>query len=454
VSATVPSKIGRYVVDRLLGEGAMGAVYLGRDPHLDRKVAIKIVRDLEPDLKRRTSLLERFRNEARAAARLSHPSIVAVYDVGEEEGVGPFLVMEYVPGSSLKQILRSRGALSPTEVVSIATQIADAIDTAHAAGILHRDIKPDNILVTDDGRAKLTDFGVARLPDAALTREGQFLGTPCYAAPETLMGGKYSPLSDLFSFAAVVYELICGVRAFPGEDAIAVAHAVVHDAPVPPSKAGGVEVPPAVDAVVLRGLAKDPQARFGSALALVEALKSAYVEAGILEASPSTVPDRSAPSTRVTAFFAVVVGVTALGAGIVVAMAGRTTSDIETVGDAGTPPVWDASLARPARERRTTQAVDAGAIPVQAPADAGMPAPDFTSDPSAPRNDDAELRPMSRIERERAAKDAIDRARQFMALGRLDEAAHELARARELDPESSDLEEVESRLRELRQAPP
>ena len=299
MNGKIPEKIGRYVVDRLLGQGAMGSVYLGRDPALDRKVAIKTVRDLDLDVQQRKSFLDRFRNEARAAARLSHPSVVGVYDVGEEEGLGPFIVLEYVPGTTLKQILRSKGTLEPAEILSIASQIASAIDAAHTAGILHRDVKPDNILVSEDGRAKLADFGVARVPDAALTKEGQFLGTPCYAAPETLSSGKYSPRSDLFSFAAVIYELVCGVRAFPGDDAISVAHAVVHDHPPPPSEAGNRDVPKQVDAVVLKGISKSPDGRFETALDLIDALEDAFVAPGSIQ--PEATNASSSASIRSSA---------------------------------------------------------------------------------------------------------------------------------------------------------
>ncbi|HJK95655.1 MAG TPA: serine/threonine-protein kinase, partial [Polyangiaceae bacterium LLY-WYZ-14_1] len=233
----IPRTVGRYEIDRLLGAGAMGLVYLGRDPELDRPVAIKTVRDLELEAEAKATFLERFRNEARAAARLHHPAIVQVYDVGEDERLGPFLVFEYVPGSTLKQVIRADGPLDADRLLALAGQVAEAIDIAHAAGIIHRDIKPDNLLLTADGRTKLADFGVARVPNAALTREGQFLGTPCYAAPETLQDARYAEASDLFSFAAVLYEALTGVRAFPGDDAVAVAHKVVHESPLPPSRA-------------------------------------------------------------------------------------------------------------------------------------------------------------------------------------------------------------------------
>lgn len=445
MSPKVPDTIGRYVVDRLLGQGAMGAVYLGRDPQLERKVAIKTVRDLDLDAQQKKSFLDRFRNEARAAARLSHPSVVGVFDVGEEDGLGPFIVLEYVPGATLKQILRSKGALAPAEIISIAAQIASAIDAAHEAGILHRDVKPDNILVSDDGRAKLADFGVARVPDAALTKEGQFLGTPCYAAPETLASGKYSPRSDLFSFAAVVYELVCGARAFPGEDAISVAHAVVHDSPPPPSEAGNRPVPRQVDDVVLRGLAKDPEARFASALELVDALEAAFVETGQLEAGTSSVPARGRGSGGSAWAFVIVLAVAlAVGVGVVVASNGEWTffssesleSDAAIDGSEAATPL-DAG----ARAERDTGALasDAGA----------PPAPDAGIDAQPPERDSG-IAAMSRSDREDAAKDAIERARAMLERGDLDGAASELDRARELDPESSDLEEVDALLRSRR----
>ena len=427
MSAKVPETIGRYVVDRLLGQGAMGSVYLGSDPSLGRKVAIKTVRlDLELDDRRKASFLERFRNEARAAARLSHPAIVAVYDVGEAESVGPYLVFEYVSGATLKQILRKNGAMSPADAVATAVQIAGALDTAHAAEIIHRDVKPDNILVGDDGRTKLADFGIARVPDAALTKEGQFLGTPCYAAPETLAAGKYSPRSDIFSFAAVVYELVCGVRAFPGDDAISVAHAVVHEDPQPPSVAGGRDLPKAVDTVVLRGLSKDPKERYGSALELVEALEQAFADAGELDAG--------APSSGTF-------GKVAAGAGIGLAVIGAVAAAIVAFGGTPSAEIEDAGVP------------DAGAELVTVAEDAGVDAgPEDAGTDAAPGLDAAPARPdtglasMSRVEREDAAKDAIDRARALVSTGDLAAARRQLDLARELDPESSDLEEVEAEI--------
>jgi serine/threonine protein kinase len=200
----LPPKIGRYPVKRLLGSGAMGSVYLARDEQLDREVAIKVVRNAGSP-QEQAAYLERFRNEARAVGRLRHRSIVAVYDVGEDSAAGPFLVFEYIEGTTLKELLRARGAMSAEQVLALSDQVGAALDVAHREGIIHRDIKPENLLMGSDGAVRLADFGVARVPDAALTGQGQFLGTPCYAAPETLCGAEAGPASDQFSFAAVLY---------------------------------------------------------------------------------------------------------------------------------------------------------------------------------------------------------------------------------------------------------
>ena len=283
MDSSIPKQIGRYSIDRLLGSGAMGYVFPGRDPELDRPVAIKTVRDLGMSPDALATFLERFRNEARAAARLHHPNIVAVYDVGEDPTSGPFLVFEYVAGATLKQTLRAQGAFEPEAVCRVADELASAIALAHQNGIIHRDIKPDNVLLTPDGGAKLADFGIARIPNATLTREGQFLGTPCYAAPETLDRGSYGAHSDLFSFAAMLYELISGERAFPGTDAVAVAHKVLHEQPQPLRQAGrGLNIPAGVEAVIMRGLEKNPSARHEHVPAFADALRDAYAAASLV----------------------------------------------------------------------------------------------------------------------------------------------------------------------------
>ncbi|MEM7136236.1 MAG: serine/threonine-protein kinase [Myxococcota bacterium] len=274
----IPRQIGRYRIERLLGSGSMGYVYLAHDNDLDRQVALKTLRDVNLDEETRAMFIGRFKNEARAAARLQHPNIVQIFDVGDDPQHGPYLVFEYVPGTTLKDQIRKKGPLSPDRLLTVAQQIADALSTAHVAGVIHRDLKPENLLVTNNGQVKLADFGIARVPNADLTKEGQFLGTPCYSAPETLRKGEYNEKSDMFSFGAVIYEAACGERAFPGAEAMLVANHVMNHDPVKPSEANrGAMLSAQVDEVIMRSLSKDPSERFPSARALVAALRDAFV---------------------------------------------------------------------------------------------------------------------------------------------------------------------------------
>jgi hypothetical protein len=438
---SIPRRIGRYRVDRLLGAGAMGFVYLAQDPELARPVAIKTIRDLGMAPDQLKNFIDRFRNEARAAARLQHSSIVQVYDVGEDPDVGAYLVFEYVPGSTLKQILKERGPLHPTELVHLADQVADAIDIAHHEGIIHRDIKPDNLLVTETGKVKLADFGVARVPDAALTREGQFLGTPCYAAPETLRDGQYGPETDLFSFAAVLYEAASGTRAFPGDDAVAVAHKVIHDDPPPPSAvAKGEPISKEIDTVLMRGLDKHSRERFGSAAELARELRAAYADEGRVDpqrrepsASVRTRPGIGEPAPRRSglAFLLALVGILSIGIAVVYAFGKppEETGAEPTIGvDAGVPD----EAVRPRRDAGVDGGTDAGppAVP-DAGVDTGAPDPLADMDPH---------------EREQAAKDALERAREALGAERFDDARRWLEDARRFDPENDDIRELEAQL--------
>lgn len=469
----IPRTVGRYEIDRLLGAGAMGLVYLGRDPELDRPVAIKTVRDLELEAEAKATFLERFRNEARAAARLHHPAIVQVYDVGEDERLGPFLVFEYVPGSTLKQVIRADGPLDADRLLALAGQVAEAIDIAHAAGIIHRDIKPDNLLLTADGRTKLADFGVARVPNAALTREGQFLGTPCYAAPETLQDARYAEASDLFSFAAVLYEALTGVRAFPGDDAVAVAHKVVHESPLPPSRASR-SAPPEADAVLLRGLAKRPADRPASARALVAELAEALADAGRIGRRRAaeltggatlrdfpTRPPRGGPNLATAAFFLVLLGALGLGAVLVYAFsgpAGRGASELaalfgaEPLADAGVEGAGDAGLGRDAG----SGAGGDETLEASSDADPADEAGADALDPDAGVDGDAVDAgqtpvPLTAHEREEAAKDALSRARRAIAEARWEAAEAALADARRFDPGNPDIDREAEELAARRQ---
>lgn len=433
----LPDKIGRYPVLRLLGKGAMGCVYLARDTELDRDVAIKTVR-LPQGLAEQESFLVRFRNEAKAVGRLRHRSIVSVYDVGNDAESGPYLVFEYIEGATLKEILRSRGPLSPEQTVALAEQVGDALDAAHRAKIIHRDIKPDNLLVGKDGVVHLADFGVARVPDAALTGEGQFLGTPCYGAPETLRGREAGPLSDQFSFAAVLYEAISGARAFPGADAVAVAHAVIHDQPRP--LAG---VPAEVDQVVARALSKQPEQRFERIADLVRALRLAYARAGLLPsmdlgetlpallANPRPLSGRAAAGRRLPLW---PIGVVLLaGAGALFQLVpGASHSDgaLTIAPDAAVPDLLGSVLAPSA---------DAGAAAL--PSDAGAASAELEE---AAALEAGQL--LSAFEREERAKDALERAERALRAGDREAAEAALDEAFGYDPEHPDIAKLRRQL--------
>jgi serine/threonine protein kinase len=257
----LPKTIGRYEVVRQLGVGAMGRVFLARDPVLERHVAIKVLReDLHIAEEDRESLLVRMRHEARAAARVTHPNLCVIHDMGEDDDLGLYLVFEYIEGPTLKQRLEE-GRLTPRQAARVAKEIGAALTFAHERGVLHRDVKPENLILSPTG-TKLTDFGIARVPDSTLTHAGGLLGTPAYSAPETFQRGTFSPESDQFSFAATLYEAIRGARAFPGDDAISVASKIANDPPE--AFATSLRYAPELDELLQRGMAKAPEERMPS----------------------------------------------------------------------------------------------------------------------------------------------------------------------------------------------
>ncbi|MBX3216594.1 MAG: serine/threonine protein kinase [Labilithrix sp.] len=298
-SGSAPKSIGRYEVERLVGQGGMGRVWLARDTVLGRKVAIKVLRDdlaLPPPV--RDELVVRMGHEARAAAAVSHPNIVTLHDMGEDDDVGLFLVFEYVTTRrddtelppdggadddpqivlSLRDRLK-RGPLPFAEVAKLARDLGSALTYAHEAGVIHRDVKPENILFSRSG-FKIADFGIARIPDSTITRANTVLGTPAYTAPEALSKGDFGPASDQFSFAATLYEAATGGRAFAGEDAIVTAGKVSSEPPPPLHESIGPDgVVRALDLTLQRGLAKEPEARFATCAELGQEVARA-IEAG------------------------------------------------------------------------------------------------------------------------------------------------------------------------------
>lgn len=268
-----PIYYGRYELLSELGRGTSGIVYKAFDPKLDRLVALKILRPELTSLEESGGgLKQRFHQEAVAAGRLTHPAIVAVHDVGEAEG-RPFMVMEYIEGGTLADLLLGGQPLPLADAVEIVLQVCAALDYAHRHGVVHRDIKPRNILV-GPGVTKVTDFGTARILGASHTQTGTMMGTPAYISPEMVKGQAADPRSDLFSLGVVLYEAVTGVNPFNAADLAAVLYRIVNlDAPsVRQHKA---ELPPALDRVLRRALAKEPESRFATATDFAGALREA-----------------------------------------------------------------------------------------------------------------------------------------------------------------------------------
>ncbi|MEO7937570.1 MAG: serine/threonine-protein kinase [Burkholderiaceae bacterium] len=284
-------KLGRYDLMRVLGRGAMGLVYEGRDPSLDRRVAIKTIRVENLSQQAAADYEARFRVEARSAARLQHPNIVSVYDAGRDDDIA-FLVMEFIQGDDLKHHLDQGVRHSLAQTVAIMDDLLSALDYAHRQGIIHRDIKPANLLIEADGRVKLTDFGVARMQDSgdATRTQGTMVGTLKYMSPEQVQGRPVDARADLFAAGIVLYQLLTGKRPFDGDSDFAVIQQVVGQSPAVPS-ALNPDLPPAIDAVVATALAKSRDQRFASAQAFAVALRAASQDA----VDPTIVPPASPP---------------------------------------------------------------------------------------------------------------------------------------------------------------
>jgi beta-lactam-binding protein with PASTA domain/predicted Ser/Thr protein kinase len=274
---------GRYRIQRRLGSGGMADVWLAEDAHLQREVALKV---LHRRFAQDREFVERFRREAESAAGLQHPNVVAVYDRGEFEG-NYYIAMQYVEGPTLKQLIG--GGLTPEEAVPLIRQVLEAARFAHRHGIVHRDLKPQNVIVDPEGKALVTDFGIARAGVSEITQTGSVMGTPHYLSPEQAQGFEVTSVSDLYSIGVILYEALTGRVPFEGESAVAVAMKQVSETPQRPSSINP-QVSPALDAVVMRALEKEPGQRFQSADAFIAALDAAMREPGVAGGTAAFAP--------------------------------------------------------------------------------------------------------------------------------------------------------------------
>jgi eukaryotic-like serine/threonine-protein kinase len=283
---TTPQVLGeRYEIGGVLGRGGMAEVHRGRDLRLGREVAVKVLRS---DLARDPSFQVRFRREAQASASLNHPAIVAVYDTGEDRtstGATPYIVMEYVEGETLRDVLRREGHLSPERAMSLSADICGALDFSHRNGIVHRDVKPGNVMITPQGTVKVMDFGIARAVSdsaATMTSTAAVIGTAQYLSPEQARGESVDARSDVYSVGCMLYELATGAPPFTGDSPVAVAYQHVREDPRLPSSINP-GIPPELDAILLKAMSKNPANRYQSAAEmrndLLRALAGQRVEA-------------------------------------------------------------------------------------------------------------------------------------------------------------------------------
>ena len=310
---SAPSKLGKYAIRRELGRGAMGVVYEGFDPYIERTVAIKTIKPERPGEADAGDAMARFRREAQAAGRLSHPNIVSIYEYGEQDGVA-FIAMEFIKGKELKDYFESGRRFAARDVARIMGEILGALDHAHRNGVTHRDIKPANVIILENGAVKVADFGIARIETSELTQAGTVLGTPSYMSPEQFLGTPVDGRSDIFSCGVILYQFLTGEKPFSGA-VTTIMHKVLKEEPMAPSMLDAT-LPPAWDVVVKRAMAKNPSdryqtaAKFAADIAAVaegRTAMTAAVDATLVDAPPdatlvdSTVIDSSAHPTAAPA---------------------------------------------------------------------------------------------------------------------------------------------------------
>jgi predicted Ser/Thr protein kinase len=467
------AQIGRYQIERQLGRGAMGVVYLASDPVIGRRIALKVLRfDLPGAEESAERLRSRFQREARSAGILSHPNIVTVYDAIEETADGALCIaMEYVEGTNLSDILRRSEPLSPDFGLDVAAQIADALDYAHDQGVIHRDIKPANVIVTPNGRVKITDFGIAHLIDSALSDDLRFLGTPSYMAPERIEGREIDQRADLFSLGVVLYQLITRHMPFKGSSVADLTRSIARDAPIPPEQYAP-EITAELRGIVHKTLEKNPDRRYQDAGSLatdlrallsriaavhrtqpVGAERTGPVAVAELPIPPQSVPPQHvppqpaapAPAPRPGGRYGIL-GLGALGVLILVAVSvwlARAGGDSgATAPDSRPAPVHQAALAQGVARLAAGDTLAARELLRSAE----MLGPGSMRAHLWRQLADDRLRRDEAALREIEVYDEIETARAALARGRLREADEALERARLIDPDNPLVADVQSRL--------
>jgi serine/threonine-protein kinase len=295
MAPALPAQFGRFRVVAELGRGAMGVVYRAEDTTLDRVVAIKTIALGGASREERDQHEARFLQEARAAARISHPTIITIYEMGRE-GDTAFIAMELLEGMDLRELIRN-ASLKASQALTIAASVAEGLGVAHAQGVIHRDVKPGNIMLLADGRVKIMDFGIARLREPAVkTQTGLLLGSPQYMSPEQIVGQPFDHRADIFSLGLVLYEMLTGVRPFAGEDLGELTFKLANLAATPPSHIAR-DLPPVVDLIVARALKKKPDERYATATAMAADLWAAIPQVKAVETDSLERPHTSTAPT-------------------------------------------------------------------------------------------------------------------------------------------------------------
>ena len=291
----VIEKLGRYVIVEEIGQGAMGVVYKAVDPLIDRTVAIKTI-NLDLSKEELENFEKRFQREVQSAGKLNHPNIVTVYDVGRTEGVA-YMAMEFLEGKELREILDSGVVLPIEKITHIASQVAEGLGFAHERGIVHRDVKPANVMVMKNGLVKITDFGIAQMSSASRTMSGMVIGSPKYMSPEQVVGQAVDGRSDIFSLAVVVYEMLTGKTPFSGDNISAIMYQILNDEPIPP-KALNQSIPDSINHIVLKALAKHPDKRYQNAKDMARDLKRYKTLEVPASGEPALSPERMERRTK------------------------------------------------------------------------------------------------------------------------------------------------------------